>query len=421
MYRKVLSAGAAVGLVSALFISTAHAGGVGHQSVVTDNPVNWTPHVLDGQVYGMAVVGDKVVVGGRFTTVQNAGSQNQLTRRNIFAFDRDTGKVVGSFEPKIDGTVYDVAPAKNRTVVVGGTFTTVNGKTRRALTRLRVSDGGRVGGFRPRIPWGQVRDVVTKQGMIYAGGTFGKVGGLTRKALARLRLSDGAVDKSFNMRLADSRAGALRVQSLAVNPKGTKLVIGGTFQTVAGASRPQIAMINTGAPKLTNWATQAYAPACNPRFYTYMREIDFSPGGGYFVVVTTGGPGDPPTTLCDSAARWGTGARGSNLKPKWVNYTGGDSLYSVNVTGAAVYVGGHQRWLDNPEGRDSAGPGAVERPGIGAINPITGKALSWNPTRTRGHGVEALIASKEALWVGSDTDRLGHEYHARVGAFPLPN
>ena len=65
--------------------------------------------------------------------------------------------------------------------------------------------------------------------------------------------------------------------------------------------------------------------------------------------------------------------------------TGGDSLYAVAVTGAAVYVGGHQRYLDNPNGTttrprpDRGGP-----VGIGALNPLTGKALPWNPTRTRG-------------------------------------
>ena len=35
-------------------------------------------------------------------------------------------------------------------------------------------------------------------------------------------------------------------------------------------------------------------------------------------------------------------------RPTWINYTGGDSLKSVGVTSAAVYVQGHSRWLDNP-------------------------------------------------------------------------
>ena len=91
------------------------------------------------------------------------------------------------------------------------------------------------------------------------------------------------------------------------------------------------------------------------------------------------------------------------------------------MTGAAVYVGGHQRYLDNPNGSDAkgAGAGAVSRVGIGAVSPATGKALSWNPTRTRGVGVRSFAVTPTGLIVGSDTEQLGHEYHGRVGMFPL--
>ncbi|MEV1289696.1 hypothetical protein [Micromonospora sp. NPDC049679] len=102
-----------------------------------------------------------------------------------------------------------------------------------------------------------------------------------------------------------------------------------------------------------------------------------------------------------------------------MNHTGGNTLFSVSVTGAAVYVGGHQRWLNNPYGHKSAGPGAASRPGIGAIDPRTGKALPWNPTRSRGVGVRAFLATPQGLWVGSDTNELAKEYHGRIGMFPL--
>jgi hypothetical protein len=86
-----------------------------------------------------------------------------------------------------------------------------------------------------------------------------------------------------------------------------------------------------------------------------------------------------------------------------------------------VYVGGHQRYLDNPYGSDAKGPGpgAVPRVGIGALNPSTGRALAWDPRRERGVGVRAFLAVPEGLIVGSDTTMLGREYHGRIGMFPL--
>ena len=86
------------------------------------------------------------------------------------------------------------------------------------------------------------------------------------------------------------------------------------------------------------------------------RGVDFSPDGSYFVVVTSGGP-NGTVGLCDAAARFETANVSATAAPTWINWTGGDSLYSVAATGAAVYVGGHQRWLDNPFGQNSAGPG----------------------------------------------------------------
>jgi hypothetical protein len=154
----------------------------------------------------------------------------------------------------------------------------------------------------------------------------------------------------------------------------------------------------------------------------YMRDVDFSPDGSYFVLISTGfvpQAGQIGTALCDAAARFETGIS-NPVRPTWINYTGGDTLHSGAVTDKAVYVQGHQRWLDNPQGRDNAGPGAVSRQGIGALDPITGKALSWNPTKDRGVGGKDLLVTPRGLWVGSDTDHIGHEFHARVALMPVP-
>lgn len=392
--------------------------------VVSEKPASWTPDVKDGTVRDYAIVGDTVVAGGSFTKVAKAGGAKVIKRTGLVAFDRTTGKIDPDFAPTLDGSVNALAAGPDGTVYVGGTFKRVNGSAERGVTQLRLSNGTRVGAFmKASTGNGVVHTLVRSGGKIYIGGSFSKVNDTTRVGLARLDATSGAVDPALNLPIADQRSGALKVQQLAVGPKGTRLVIDGTFTKVAGEARNQIAMINTpngGKASLADWSTKGYSDTCNiDAFDTYLRDIDFSPGGDYFVVVSTGGPyGDD--TLCDAATRWETSPDSADAKPTWTNWTGGDSLYSVSVTGSAVYVGGHQRWLDNPKGHDDAGEGAVSRPGIGAINPSTGKALSWNPTKDRGHGVEALVAGPGGLWVGSDTTTLAHEQHARVGMFPLP-
>jgi hypothetical protein len=83
-----------------------------------------------------------------------------------------------------------------------------------------------------------------------------------------------------------------------------------------------------------------------------------------------------------------------------------------------VYVQGHQRWLDNPQGHDNAGPGAVSRPGIGAIDPTSGKALAWNPTKDRGVGGKDLLVTARGLWVASDTAPHRARDAARIACCP---
>jgi hypothetical protein len=192
--------------------------------------------------------------------------------------------------------------------------------------------------------------------------------------------------------------------------------------TVNAAPRAQIAMLDvTGAPTLAaDWRSTRLEPLCKATFGYYVRDVDFSPDGSHFVVATTGSAGPGIPTLCDSASRWTADDRGQAINPTWVDYTGGDSAYSVALTGTVSYIGGHMRWFNNSYGVDYAGPGAVGRSGIAALDPVNGVPLSWNPGRTRGRAVFDMVATPGGLWVASDTDRIGgFEYHGRIAYFPV--
>jgi hypothetical protein len=384
-----------------------------HPRVVSADPVDDTPHVLDGIVNAIALVGGTVVVGGSFTAVADSTRKTTYARENLFAYDLATGRVLPGFAPSVRGPVHSLAAGEAGTVYVGGDFYSIDRHRSAALARLSVSTGQPVASFAPRISGGAVTALARRGADLYVGGDFTE----PRVALAGLNATTGAPDPGFTITPGGSLTRQVRVHALAAT--ANRLLVDGSFTTLAGRSRPQLGLIDIAGrtPKLANWHSDAYAKKCKDTFPYYVRGLDFSPDGRYFVVVTTGGP---RSGMCDSAARFETYASGQGIKPTWINRTGGDSLYAVSVTGSAVYVGGHQRWLNNPLGRDSAGPGAVPREGIGAIHPRTGKALSWNPGRERGIGVKAFLAHSGGLLVGSDTTRLGREYHARIGMFPLP-
>ncbi|MDS1271738.1 hypothetical protein RIF23_15690 [Lipingzhangella sp. LS1_29] len=392
---------------------------LGHTAVVDDVPVSWTPHVVNGKVQAIDQDGDVVVVGGNFGHLRTNDHDDVIEQPYLFAFDRSTGALRTGFRPDLDREVTSVS-VRDGTVYVGGFFTTVNGEPARGLVRLSLDDGRQVPEFADTtIDDGRVYGLAEQDGDLYVGGSFSSINGEQRQGVARLDSSTGVVDPAFDLPIGQTRAGFLRVHNLALSPAGDRLLISGPFLEVDGAPRPQIAMIDTTGDeaRLSSWATDAFTAECDwSRMHTYLRQMDFAPDGSYFVVVTTGAPVDLGG-LCKTASRWEVDEN-PDAEPTWVNHTGGDSLYSVAVTEAAVYVGGHQRWLDNPEGDKSAGPSAVEREGIGAIHPTRGTALSWNPGRQRGHGAEELTVTDDGLYVGSDTEWIGGRYQPRLAMFP---
>ena len=415
----------ALATLAAIPASPAVAVNPAQPTVVSANPANWTPHVLDGIVNTIVPVGNQIVAGGTFTQVKEPGGPI-LARTNLFAFDATTGAINPNFAPVLDGEVLSLATDGSGTsVFVGGSFTTVNGQTNRRLVKLSIATGQRMT-FAGKINSGAgVYDMLVRNNKLYIGGAFSTVNKTTRQRIAAFDLPAGTLDPSLHVAFAGQHnGGTVRVHKFDITPDGTKLVAIGNFLTADGSARRQIAMLDltTTPASVANWQTSRFVNQCTSRFDTYLRDIDFDPTGQYFVIGTTGawmgGPG--AGVLCDSVSRWRTSATGTGVQPEWVDYTGGDTTFSVAVTGTAVYVGGHQRWWNNPFSADRQGPGAVSRPGIAALDPLNGVPFQWNPVRDpRGLGVQALVATDAGLWVGSDTANIGGEYHGEIAFMPL--
>jgi hypothetical protein len=393
-------------------------------SVVSQNPADYTPQVMNGSVQGITQIGSKIVAVGTFTTVRQTLTSADITRHGIFAFDAATGAIDMGFDPNLGGNANSV-DNDGTYIYVGGAFTSVGGSSATKRLAKLTAAGVNVPGL--KVPNKAVNEVVVRGTRLYIGGAFTNVGGAgtPRTALAALDTASGAVLPDVNVSFTGlHHGGATNITRMDVTPDGSKLVAIGNFTTVGGLSREQIAIIDlAGTATVSSWHTSLYQGQCAGVFDTYMRDIDISPDGSYFVVTATGAYSGGPTTgtLCDTSTRWETGRTGEGQQPTWIDYTGGDTTYGVAITGSVIYVGGHMRWENNPFQGDQAGPGAVPREGIAALDPVNGLPLSWNPGRTRGVGAQALYATATGLWVGSDTDKIGkpRETHSRIAFMPL--
>lgn len=428
MRVRVLALFVTVGLSAGVIaVSGSPVGATAQSSVVSENPADYTPNVLDGRVNAVKQVGNAIVIGGDFTQIQAATGGPILARHNLAAFDATTGAISTTFTPNPSNVVTALEPSTDGTsIYVGGQFDTIAGISSPSLARLTAATGAPVAGFRRPSIRGRISDLQLSNGRLWIAGDFSTVSGVAQPIIATLNATTGAYDPFMNVKFSSPRstprvAGKLRVIKMAKAPNGSSLVVIGNFLAVNGQSRSQVAKLDTGGSSaaLSPWTTNLYASTCSSTFDTYMRDVDYSPDGGYFVIATTGAYGGS-TSGCDVVARFETGSSATGSTPTWTDYTGGDTTFTVEVTGAAVYTGGHFRWQNNAFAADQPGAGAVAREGIAALDPINGLPLNWNPGRAKGVGVFDMLATSTGLWVGSDTDRIGHfEHHAKIAYFPL--
>jgi PKD repeat protein len=422
----------------------ASAVGLTQSSLATAVPQAKTPDIVDGAVLDMQQMSNgHIVVSGSFTQVQDMATTGTptLSRSSVFSFDPTTGRV-DPFAPVISGTVNAVWPGPTAgTVFLAGKFTPIAGTSTKNLALLNLTDATPVQGFTAPVASGAINDIETFGNEAYIGGFFTSVtsGGVAspRGGLASFNATTGALDSNVTISVAQRHGGGTAVAPVGVgnldlNGTGDRMAIIGNFKTVNGLPRQQLAIIDLpsgGAATVDPWMTTGYNPGCATNaFDYYVRGVQWSPNGTYFVVTATGGGGlqNPPVTLCDAASRFNwpdpNGTTAAGAKPYWVDYTGNDTLYSVAVSGDAVYVGGHERWLNNQLASDRAGAGAVPRPGVAALDPLNGVPLSWNPGRNpRGVGAQSLLLTPQGLFVGSDTNYIGNRQYLRkkIAYFPL--
>jgi hypothetical protein len=446
---RLLGATVTFALVAALAVSASGSAVAeqpqAQQRVPSAVPTATTPGVDDGAVHAFAQVGSTMVAGGDFGTVSPPGSTATLHRGNVFAFSVATG-AIAKFAPRVNGEVDTLAAGPTAgSVYLGGSFTTVNGHATGGLALVNLSTGYLVPSFHIPALNGPVTDIVRVGGRLYVSGYFTTVAGRAHRGLVELGAARGTVGTYLQLQVfghhnfgvhchkgPSCANGKVGVKAFSISPDHTELVAIGNFRFarsrpgVSSSRHDQIVRVRlerATAVVDASWATPVFESACTMRsFDSWVRDVSFAPDGSYFAVSTTGGR--HTGQYCDAVLRFNTATSGRNVRPAWVDFSGGDSIWTLAVTTAAVYVGGHQRWMNNYFGRNNAGAGAVPRPGVAALSPRTGLPLAWNPGRNpRGEGTRALLATPSGIWIGSDTTHIGPPgsvyVRPRIAFFPL--
>lgn len=401
-----LGAAAAVGTTAAAANTT---------GTVSSIPAGYTPWLLSSpasqRVWQLQQCGDTMYAVGQFTAI---GQGNKTyTRGNAFSFSATTGSVT-SWDPRVSGSgsfVHSIALSPDcTTAYLGGQFNSVQGAPAANIAAVDTSTGALRTGFGHSTD-AEVDTVQYTHGQLLVGGRFTGINGVSRTRLASLDPTTGAVTSYVNLAISGTYPNAAtHVYNAQINHAGTKMLVEGVFTSIGGFARQQVAMLDLGSASVTvdGWNSPEFTQACNLSFY--VRGANWSPSDDTVYIASTGykpvsGPGsstsNPRAGLCDAAAAFP--ATSATVNHKWINYTGCDSYYAVVADTKNVYVSGHERWANNPNGCDAAGPGAVSRPGIASLDPSTSFATAWNPTKARGYGTAQLLLTSAGLWVASDT------------------
>ncbi|MCD4527480.1 PKD domain-containing protein [Nocardioides sp. cx-173] len=355
---------------------------------------------IDGVVWSQAIGGDVVYAGGDFENARPAGSgvEANVPRANLVAYDVATGEMT-DFAPTFNQQIRAVAVAGDR-LYVGGEFTSVDGEPRGRLAAFDLTTGDLVEGFAPQVN-GAVQALTVTDDAVYVGGAFGGVGNQDRGNLA-------AFDLDGELLAWAPTVGGGAVTAITANPDGSSVAVGGTFLTVNGDPGqddvPGAAEPGDGLALLD--ATTGAARPLPAGLHVYNGNGEADADGGITSLAADSeafyGAGytfssiDAGTIEGVFAVSWDDGSL------KWVADCHGDS-YSVHPQGDLVYAANHSHYCENIGGVTQGAGGVGDYPYYRAVafgKQATG-TVTWEPDGRRYYNFEGQPAPSLQTWFPS--------------------
>jgi hypothetical protein len=374
---------------------------------------------------------------GSFTSIQRFTTT--YPRTNIFSFSARPGFKVTSFAPNVNGEINSIAFSGGNCsdAYIGGQFTSVNGTAVANFAEIDTTTGNVVTGFGDKVGGGHVDTILAVNGHLLVGGTFTTINGSTANPyFASVSPTSGKDDGFLHLNISGHitfpgvKNNSTEVFNQQLSHSGTLDLVEGDFTSVGGQNRRQIFMINvSGATAaLTGWTSPEFDGSdpnatlnpndkyfnCGASHPFYIHAAAWSPDDSTVYTADTGvkpilwNGTFPLPGLCDAAAAFP--ATQHQVFSDWIAYDGCDSLYSAAADASAVYVAGHNRWFNNQNACNAKSASAIPAPGLAGLTPgPTGGSLIRNSagtaglySRSRGHGADDMLLTSAGLWIASD-------------------
>ncbi len=348
---------------------------------------------------------ETIVLSG--TTLYAAGpftSVSGTPRNRLAAISTLTGAVT-SFNPDADGPISALQLSPDGTTLyVGGRFTRVGGLPRLAIAALRTANGTAVPTFNPNATGtsgnGVVEALALSGSTLYVGGSFSSVGGQPKTNLAALTVGgplDGLAIAAFDPQ--PSRSGCAACGSVAtLTAYGSTVFVGGMFDTIGGQPRSYLAALN---------GADGSATAFNP-----------SPNGNVRDLAVAGS-----TLYVGGTFRSIAGAPSIGGQPR--NYTAvlniadgtatafdpdtNGMVQTVAVSGSAVFLGGF-----------FSSVGGVVRDGLAALSAVDGTVLPFAPSLAGVNGgtpvVYTIALAGSTAYIGGFFGSVGGQPRSSLAA-----